>query len=321
MFSFLFSLVVAYGGAVAAGLLFATCRKRAGLLAYSVLPALLLCPLLIPPDHVILRAFAAVLPTEAMFKLIDYGRQLRRPGNDTVAFRDFLRFLVPFPILLVVFADKQQRFAEAPPRWREAVRVCSGAAVFATCFMIIHAVADIGAIRSSFALDHTVKLAVFVLAIESLSQALFGLERLAGYDAPPIIRRAFLSRTAAEFWRRYNTRVHAWLWENVFRPSGGRRAPVRGVLLTFFVSGILHEFMFGIATSRFDGYQFTFFMLQAPAVLLSPSLERLARRRTIIGPVVAHSLTVVWFAVTSVFFFHGMNRIFPFIYASQPWLP
>jgi hypothetical protein len=316
---FLFSLMVAYSGAVGVGLCLRTRSRLAWFVATCGSPLILLCPLLISPEHVILRAFAAVFATEAWFKLSDYRRHLSDdPRTD---FHGFLRFLIPFPILLVVYSDKQRRLADTPLRRREAFRICSGTAAFAACFILIDLVAGIAAIQASFALDHAVKLGLFVLAIESLSQALFGLERLAGYEAPPIIRFSFLSRTPAEFWSRYNTRVHAWLWENVFRPSGGRRAPVRGVLLVFFASAVLHEFMFGIATSRFDGYQFTFFMLQAPAVLVSSKLERLARRWRIVGAVIAHGMTIGWFAVTSIFFFHGMNRVFPFVYASRPWLP
>ena len=62
--------------------------------------------MLIPPDRVIFRAFAALFATEIMFKIIDYRRQVRVTGSPPLGFRDFLWFLVPFPPLLVVFSDK-----------------------------------------------------------------------------------------------------------------------------------------------------------------------------------------------------------------------
>jgi hypothetical protein len=124
-----------------------------------------------------------------------------------------------------------------------------------------------------------------------------------------------------EFWCRYNTRVHSWLYENIFLPSGGRRAPTRGILLTYFASAVLHELAFAMATSRLDGYQFTFFMLQAPAVLASRPLRRFAASHGIGGAILAHAFTVVWMGVTSIFFFHGVNRVFPFVYAAKPCLP
>jgi D-alanyl-lipoteichoic acid acyltransferase DltB (MBOAT superfamily) len=176
-------------------------------------------------------------------------------------------------------------------------------------------------LRSSFALDHVTKLVIFVVLIESLSRLLVGLERLAGFDTTPIVQNMFLARTVAEFWRRYNRRVHDWFEVNVFRPGGGRRAPVRAVVLVFLVSALFHEVMFDVALSRIDGYQFAFFALQIPAVLASGWLERLARRGGLVGKVVAHGVAILWMVSTSVFFFRGVHRIFPVVYVSEPWLP
>jgi D-alanyl-lipoteichoic acid acyltransferase DltB (MBOAT superfamily) len=166
-----------------------------------------------------------------------------------------------------------------------------------------------------------VMLLTFALAIESLSRAVCGLERLAGFDTTPMIRNAYLSRTVSEFWRRYNDRIHDWLYRNVFQAIGGRRAPVRSVLLVFLVSGLFHEVAFALATSRLTGYQFAFFTIQGPAALVSGRLERLARRGGIAGKITAHGATILFVAVTSVLFFDGVSRIFPFIYASRSPLP
>jgi len=125
----------------------------------------------------------------------------------------------------------------------------------------------------------------------------------------------------SEFWRRYNNRIHDWLYRNVFQTTGGRRSPVRSVVLVFLASGVFHELMFGIATSRFTGYQLAFFSLQAPAALASGRLERFARRGGIASKLVAHSSTILFLAVTSVLFFDGVHKVFPFIYASKSPLP
>ena len=92
-------------------------------------------------------------------------------------------------------------------------------------------------------------------------------------------------------------------------------------MLVFLLSGLFHEVMFDIATSHVDGYQLAFFSLQVPAVLASGRLERLARRGGLVAKGVAHGLTILWMAATSVFFFRGVHRIFPFVYVSEPWLP
>jgi hypothetical protein len=131
----------------------------------------------------------------------------------------------------------------------------------------------------------------------------------------------FLSRTVAEFWRRYNNRIHTWFYYNVFRGPLARRAPLLAVVLAFFISGLLHEAMFAVATSRVDGYQMTFFMLQIPAVVASIPLARWAEHSGLLVSSLIRGAAIFWMATTSIFFFHGVHRVFPFFYASHPWLP
>jgi hypothetical protein len=313
------TILAAYGLAFLAG----SAMRRRGLVAIAavsiIVPALAAAPLLIASDRVILRAIAAFVCTDLVFRLIDYYRESRR-GGAAPSFRDFCGFLLPFPVLWVVYRDRQRRSQPELRVWVEVVRSSIGATGVAAGFVMLDIVAGIPALHDSFLVDHLVKVAIFLMTIESASEGLLGLERLAGFDPPPLVNSVYLSRTVAEFWFRYNTRVHRWLYKNVFLPSGGRRAPVRGMLMVFFISAALHELAFDIATSSIDGYQFIFFMIQAPAVFASRFVERLAKR-SMPGALIAHALTIAWMTATSVFFFHGVNRIFPFLYVSQTWPP
>jgi hypothetical protein len=245
---------------------------------------------------------------------------LRRRGGGT-DLRGYYRFLVPFPSLATVYPDHKRRLRRRESPWPYLMSLVGGAAGFTAAIVAVRWFRGVALLRSSFVLDHAAMLVTFVVAIESLSRALYGAERLAGFDTAPIIRNAYLSRTVSEFWGRYNHRVHDWLYLHVFLPTGGRRAPARSVLLVFLVSGVFHEVMFAAATSRLTGYQLAFFTVQGPAALASGHLERLARRGGLAGKVVAHGATILFFAVTSVLFFHGVGEVFPFIYASRPPLP
>jgi hypothetical protein len=147
------------------------------------------------------------------------------------------------------------------------------------------------------------------------------LERLAGFATRPVYDRAFLSKTPGDFWRLQNTRVNPWFYWNIFLPSGGRRSPARGMWATFLASAILHEIGFSIALSQITGYQFIFFLIQAPAVMLSPALSRLSRSWGTPGAAIARAVTILWIGATSIFFLDGFDRIFPFYYASERWLP
>ena len=312
------SICVAYGIALAAWSTVGNRGRVGRALSLCAAIAVLFVPLLIPADCIGRRALVAVLCADLMFKLLDCSRRQQRRNGDGLPLGEYARFLIPFPVFLVVFHQRGRRLPAAESRWPGALEAMVGAALFAAAVGLVHLLSHLAVLRVYFALDHVVMVAIFAVAIEALSRALHGLERLVGYDTTPIVRSAYRARTVAEFWRRFNTRVHAWYVFNVFRPLGLRRAPVSGVLLSFFVSAILHELMFGIATSRFTGYQFTFFMLQAPAVLVSHRLETLATCGGRGGKALAHGITAVWFTVTSVLFFQGVNLVFPFFYASDP---
>ncbi len=312
-------LLAGYGSALAVGLLL---RRRGALgLIAAVAGLILLAPLLIPADRVGLRAIAAFLMGDLFFRLIDVLRCRYQRGADAVRYQDYGLFLLPFPALLVVYADNLRARGRANPGWPEVIRILTGAPLALGAFLLVPLAAHSAILRASFLLDHLVKVLLFVAFMEAAAQCLCGVERLAGYATTPVVHFAFLARTPADFWRRYNNRVHDWFYRNVFLPTGGRRGPVRAMIVTMLASAVFHELMFDLATSGFDGYQFAFFAVQIPAILASGCLERLARSGGALGKAAAHAATAVWMVATSVLFFHGVARIFPFVYASESWLP
>lgn len=317
----LLAIIVAYGSAVVAALLRRRSQESFGTFAgWCFVPIVLLCPFLIPSERIGLRAVSAVVSGDIAFKMVECFRHWR-DGRRTPLLRDYYRFLIPFPVFAIVYPDLRRRLQRPENPWPQVLRLLGGVVGAGLAVLTLKGLSSIALIRSSFALNHLVMLATFVVAIESISRALCGLERLAGFDTTPLVRNAYLSRTVSEFWQRYNDRVHVWLYRNVYRPAGGRRAPVRAVLLVFLVSGLFHEVMFAQATSQLTGYQLAFFTLQGPAALASGRLERLARRGGIAGKITAHGATIVFLAVTSVLFFDGVRKVFPFIYVCPSPLP
>lgn len=313
----LLAILGAYGCALVAPLVRSRSRGRAGaFVGWCFVAIIVACPLLIPSANVGLRAVSAFASGDITFKMVEYFRHRGHAGR-SMTLRDYYRFLIPFPVLSAVYPDHKRRLPSPESPWPQVLRLAVGIAGSVGATLTLMALSSSGPIRSSFALNHAVMLLAFVVAIESISRALCGLERLAGFDTTPIVRNAYLSRTVSEFWRRYNDRIHDWLYRNVFQATGGRRAPVRSVLLVFLVSGVFHEVSFALATSRLTGYQFAFFTIQGPAALASGRLERLARRGGIAGKVMAHGATILFVAVTSVLFFDGVGKVFPFIYASR----
>ena len=307
------SMTLAYSVAIAMFPMLRSVSRGRRMIGVIFCLTIMLCPLIVQADKVVPRALLCVVYADLGFKLVDYARQFghfdkSNPGG----FREYCRFLIPFPLFLVVFQQWQRMRRRTADRSGQILRIVLGVLLFSLCRALLKIVCQVTSLRDNFVLEHVAHLMIFVVAIESLSQVGCGIERSCGFDTSPIIRYEFLSRTIGEFWQRYNTRVHNWLMANIFVISSKKRSPALCIWVTFVISGIQHELGFGIATSRFDGYQFAFSALQAPGVLISHALDRQLARFGNTGKAASHVFTILWFAVTSPLFFHGVNRAFPF---------
>lgn len=314
LISFLTSIAATYAMAGVAILLL---RSRLRVLAWGCAAGALSAPLIIPATEPFPRAAASILSLDCAFRLVDLLRT-RRP---IASLRESLWFIVPFPVMNALWDWKRlcrERWIARPGNWRTLI---AGCVAFAVCWGVLDATAKNSLLAANHLLDHTFKLILFVAAVESGALALCAVERLVGFQTTPIVNRTWEAVTPAEFWRRWNDRIHAWLYRHIFRTFGGTQAPVRAILATCVFSGLFHELMFGISTSRFDGYQLAFFTIQAPAILLSPRLQSYAKRRGALGAACSRAITIAWFWATSLLFFHGIDRVIPIHYTSEPWLP
>src|SRR5262245_10884253 len=105
------AMATAYACAAAAPLLRYRMQGRPGaFVGWSMVPIILICPLLIPSAKVGLRAASAFASGDIMFKMIDYFRQWERLDRRTVL-RDYYRFLIPFPVLSAVYPDHKRRLS------------------------------------------------------------------------------------------------------------------------------------------------------------------------------------------------------------------
>jgi hypothetical protein len=121
-----------------------------------------------------------------------------------------------------------------------------------------------------FLLEHGVKSTCLAALAIWAFQANTALWRLAGAPAAFFtIKSVLWAHSPADFWRRWNRPMYWWLLENVYRPLGGRRNPRLAVLATFAVSGLLHEYLFGVTFRRATGYPTVFFLLHGLATVLT----------------------------------------------------
>lgn len=165
--------------------------------------------------------------------------------------------------------------------------------------------------ETPFALEHVLKVTATVFAVTSATRFAAAAYRLSGGTALDPMLNPVAAATPMEFWRRWNTPTQQFLQTYVFQPAGGIQRPVRAVLTTFAVSGIVHEYVFGIAAGRLQGVQLLFFLAQGLACVVTMRLRLIGW-----GRLIGILLTVTFNLVTSTLFFQSVNDVVPF-YANR----
>jgi Membrane bound O-acyl transferase family len=135
---------------------------------------------------------------------------------------------------------------------------------------------------------------------------LYATYRLAGFRPPPLHRHPAASRSVQEFWgKRWNLTVSGWLGETFFRPLARRGLPVPGVLLAFFVSAVVHAYIWEVALGLgMAALMLGYFCVQGMIVGVELVLG-VARWK----PLPAHLWTLVWMVGVSPMFTEPLLRV------------
>ncbi len=277
-------------------------ERRKRLAALCGLNALiLLSPLLVAPEHRAVRCLSAIVAVVAFVKLYDLHRHVE--CHKPPPFRTYVAFLIN------AFSHVLRRLDIEPrPSFRtDCRRLVVGLLASVAGLRVLVATFQIDWTIHPFLLEHVAKVIALYLAMVPLGVFGSSAWRLLGGRGLEIMENPFASRTPADFWRRYNRPVTQFLFEDVFKPSGGIRAPVRGTLLVFVLSGIIHEYVFDMGASRVQGYQMAFFLIQGCGVAASLSVRPRGWRVVpwMIG-------TYAFMLTTSVLFFASVAEVLPF---------
>jgi hypothetical protein len=171
-------------------------------------------------------------------------------------------------------------------------------------------------VGAGYWLEHIAKVSLLFATLWAASAAAAAAMRMLGCPAMDLMIAPVLSRTPADFWRRYNRPVGQFLHEYVFLPARGLSRPSAAILLAFLVSGLAHEYGFLVPIGRLCGYQTLFFLVQGIAVVLT------ARWRPGGGLAVLSALaTLAFMLISSTLFFASLDAVTPFYVSPVPlWL-
>ena len=271
---------------------------------------IVMTPWLVPSDDPLLRFLASMLAAVVAIKLIDVSLDVRQRSTPT--WREYLDFLAnPFVLVRRCLALERR-----PSLHENLVSLVGGSLGCATGLALPFGLFSVDWSSLHFLAEHVSKVVAFMLTVTSGLTAATALWRLCGGTARDYMDRPFIARTPAEFWRRYNRNMQQFFWQDIFRKHGGRRAPIRTMLIVFAVSALLHELIFSAAVGRVQGYQTAFFALQGLAAALT---ARVKVKGWLAIPWIAG--TLVFNLASSVLFFASIHQVVPFYSQGLPeWL-
>ena len=267
-----------------------------------------LTPLGIPATAKLLRLLAAVNATALMVKLYDLHRTCG-PGLRPT----FAAYVAWLPNFLSIVWRKLAATPQ-PSRIensrRLAIALLQAAAAISLFVWLLRRPWN----TVPFAIEHTVKVFTFFLALIPVTHAHTAFWRLCGGRGLDPMDRPLLAATPAEFWRRYNRPAQQFIHDHIYRSVSG--PPIRAIVITFALSAIIHEYVFSIALSRVQGYQTIFFVLQGIAVAAT-----IRFRPTGLGKCAAIAATLSFNIASGVFFFASVQGAVPFYANGLPaWL-
>jgi hypothetical protein len=302
------ALALATGVALAAALAFYPALRLTGrgrTLACLVCSAAVgVSPCLIPLEANPLRFLASLFAITLLVKLYDLHRSA--PLALRLSLWGYLAYL-PNGFWLVL-----RREPSRPPMPLDLRRLGFRAPAALASVLLCVGLYRVNWSTVWFPLEHVLKVAAVASAVVLLTKAAAAASRLLGGVALDFMNNPLVAPTPADFWRRWNVPAQQFLNEYTFQPAGGPRRAVRATLVTFAVSGLVHEYVFGVASGRVQGWQLLFFMLQGVAVVATMRIRPRGR------------ITLLWVAGTWVFnlassalFFLSVNQVLPFYRVSD----
>ena len=258
-----------------------------------------LSPCLVPANANPLRLFATLLSIGLLPKLYNLHDEARFGLRLTLW--SYVGYLLNFFWLV------RRREPSRPPRNRDLRRLGSSVPGALLSVLLCILLYRMNWSPTSFALEHVLKVTAVISGVVLITNTLAAVYRLLGGIAMDPTAHPLVAPTPADFWRRWNRPAQQFLNEYAFKPAGGSRRAVGATLITFGISGLIHEYVFGIATGRLQGCQLVFFLLHGVAVVATRRIRPRGSR------------ALIWIAGTWVFnltssaiFFMSVNQVLPF---------
>lgn len=276
-------------------------RRRAGLCVISA-SLTLTTPLIIPAQFPVFRCLVA---TTLVFFIMKSWEVCRHPGKyASLSLPGYASFLMNHCLTVPRDTD---HFRNRLPLSNRARHFAVRTLYISLATAALYGVFQWDWSRHTFWGEHFVKAAASFIWIDCAFPWYGAFWHLAGIRTVRFVDQMWLARTPAQFWRRYHRPAHDWLYQDIFKPLRVLRHPGVALILTFLVSGLMHEYIVAVSLGHVTGHMLAFFILHGLASLLTWRI-RLTGPRKLAGLVATYAFLLT----SSIYFFIPVDRGLPF---------
>ncbi|KAI0227255.1 hypothetical protein L0F63_007234 [Massospora cicadina] len=134
----------------------------------------------------------------------------------------------------------------------------------------------------------TISVTIWLLGFYSLFHSLLNaIAELLRFGDRNFYQPWWNSSSLSQYWRLWNQPIHHWMKRHLYVPGVSAGYPGWFMLgITFFLSAVFHELMFGVAVHSIQGYAFWGMLGQIPLIMLTSLLVKWRGPTSSIGNVV-----------------------------------
>jgi len=177
-------------------------------------------------------------------KLVSYDQDIRRGRDTRKGLLDFINFVLFWPG--AIFSESLKKRSSTLPQGyytrlllHGLIKIGIGTGALALyAFRIVP--------EDSYFLSCLSKALFYSMVIDGLNNFSDCNLSLRGFETNKIFGRYYLASSPMEFWREWNAAAARWFDLYVARPISRRFGTLAGVMLTFGISGLLHEYVWGV---------------------------------------------------------------------------
>ena len=294
-------------------------RLVRSLLLTAIWSPLLVLPLVIPYEYRVVRLFFFLICGFLAARSLDLISS-SPPFREKPGFGGF--FFYVFFALALKYPDPEWRTrpGDIPGGMLQMLRgvgiylIVLAITTFNTCFHTP---------ETAYWLNVASKVYEWYLLFVCFMDFYYGLARMVGIEGVVNLREPMLSRSPADFWfNRWNLPVIDWIQRYLFIPLGALRHPYRATLITFLISGVIHQYGFNISAETMNLDFLWYFLIHGLAVAGIRAVKRPFRRKLPrlyrlwrdhpLAKVFQHTVTLAFFIVTGSLFFRAVDLVIDF---------